>query len=59
MSITSLLEDAVSGILGTTPQVVGGGPNAVRPITLADASKLIQAGMTMQQLTALGYVIVS
>jgi len=65
MSIPSFLEEgfstihgAISGILGTTPSPVGG-PAGLRPITLDDASKLIKAGMTMQQLTALGYVIVS
>jgi hypothetical protein len=65
MSIPSFLEEgfstihgAISGLLGTNPQPVGG-PNGLRPITLADATKLIQAGMTMSQLSALGYVIVA
>lgn len=66
MSIPSIIEDAlgtvhnaVSDLIGTSPSPVGSGPNALRPITMADATKLIQAGMTMAQLTALGYVIVA
>jgi hypothetical protein len=64
MSIPSFLEEgfstihgAISGILGTTPTPVGG-DHGIRPISLDDAAKLIKAGMTMQQLSALGYVIV-
>ena len=60
--IGSILEDAIGTIHGTISTFLGTSPAptpaGLRPITLADASKLITAGMTMAQLSALGYVIV-
>jgi len=62
--ISGVLLGAIDTVHDTIGSFLGGAaptPNPVglRPITLADATKLIQAGMTMQQLDALGYVITS
>ena len=60
--IPSILEDAIgtvhnaiSEIIGTTPQVAASPPGTLHVITLSQATQL---GLTPTQLMALGYVII-